>query len=46
LLNKQPLVAMVGARNASLNGRRYAEKLARELGEAGIIVVSGSGGGH
>lgn len=45
LLNKQPLVAMVGARNASLNGRRYAEKLARELGEAGIIVVSGLAAG-
>jgi DNA processing protein len=45
LLNKPPLVAMVGARNASLNGRRYAEKLARELGEAGIIVVSGLAAG-
>lgn len=34
-------IGMVGARNASLNGRRFAEKLARELGDAGQIVVSG-----
>lgn len=34
-------IAMVGARNASLNGRKFAEKLARELGDAGQIVVSG-----
>ncbi len=34
-------VAMVGARNASLNGRRFAEKLARGLGQAGLSVVSG-----
>ncbi len=34
-------IAMVGARNASLNGRKFAEKLARELGEQGQIIVSG-----
>ncbi|MGB4107281.1 MAG: DNA-processing protein DprA [Alphaproteobacteria bacterium] len=34
-------VAVVGARNASLNGRKFAEKLARELGESGQTVVSG-----
>ncbi len=34
-------IAMVGARNASLNGRKFAEKLARELGAAGQVVVSG-----
>ncbi len=34
-------VAVVGARNASLNGRKFAEKLARELGENGQTVVSG-----
>lgn len=45
LLSKQPLVAMVGARNASINGRRFAEKIARELGEAGVIVVSGLAAG-
>jgi DNA processing protein len=32
---------MVGARNASLNGRKLAEKLARELGQSGQVVVSG-----
>src|SRR5437879_7542677 len=36
-----PIVAVVGARNASANGRRLARDLAAELGEAGIIVVSG-----
>jgi DNA processing protein len=37
----RPSVAIVGARNASLNGRRIAAKLAKELGEAGLVVVSG-----
>ncbi len=40
LLNKS-CVGIVGARNASLNGRKFAEKLARDLGEAGQIIVSG-----
>lgn len=34
-------VAIVGARNASFNGLRFAEDLARDLGEAGLVVVSG-----
>ena len=34
-------VAMVGARNASANGRRLATRLATDLGEAGLTVVSG-----
>ncbi|MBX6320571.1 MAG: DNA-protecting protein DprA, partial [Rhodospirillaceae bacterium] len=34
-------VAVVGARNASANGRRFAEDLARQLGAAGLVVVSG-----
>jgi DNA processing protein len=34
-------VAIVGARNASGNGRTMARNLARELAEAGLIVVSG-----
>ncbi len=34
-------VAVVGARNASGNGRRIATRLARELGGAGLTVVSG-----
>jgi DNA processing protein len=37
----KPAVALVGSRNASLAGTRLAAKLARELGEAGFIVVSG-----
>ena len=40
LLN-QPAVAMVGARNASANGRRLARELAEGLGRAGLVVVSG-----
>ncbi len=34
-------VAVVGARNASLNGRRLAEDIARGLGQAGYVVTSG-----
>ena len=36
-----PSVAIVGARNASLNGRNFARALARDLGQAGYVVVSG-----
>jgi DNA processing protein len=35
------VVAVVGARNASANGRRLARDLAAGLGEAGLVVVSG-----
>ncbi|MEM7617889.1 MAG: DNA-processing protein DprA [Pseudomonadota bacterium] len=38
---KPPCLGIVGARNASLNGRRFAQKLAKELGESGQIIVSG-----
>jgi DNA processing protein len=34
-------VALVGARNASANGRLLAETMARQLGEFGWVVVSG-----
>ncbi|HVZ70574.1 MAG TPA: DNA-processing protein DprA [Rhizomicrobium sp.] len=34
-------VAIVGARNASALGRKFAERMARELSEAGLLVVSG-----
>src|SRR5262249_58457358 len=34
-------VALVGARNASANGRLMAETMARELGGLGWVVVSG-----
>lgn len=36
-----PAIGIVGARNASLNGRKFAEKLARDLGNAGQMVTSG-----
>jgi DNA processing protein len=36
-----PTVAIVGARNASAAGMRFAERLARELGGEGFAVVSG-----
>lgn len=36
-----PLVALVGARNASAAACRFARALARALGEAGQVVVSG-----
>ena len=37
----RPMVAMVGARNASSLGLRMARRLAEGLGEAGQVVVSG-----
>jgi len=40
-LARRPCVAVVGARNASALGRRMAQTLARDLGAAGWVVVSG-----
>ena len=40
LLGKRS-VAVVGARNASANGRKLARDLARDLAAAGLVVVSG-----
>ena len=37
----RPMIAIVGARNASSVGTRMARKLAAELGKIGYIVVSG-----
>ena len=34
-------VAIVGARNASANGRRFAREIAAELGREGLLIVSG-----
>jgi len=36
-----PTIGIVGARNASLNGRKFAEKLSHDLGEGGQMVASG-----
>ena len=40
-LLQRPMVAMVGARNASSLGLRMARRLAEGLGQAGQVVVSG-----
>ena len=40
-LLKRPLLAVVGARNASTNGRRVAATLAHDLGAGGFAIVSG-----
>ena len=37
----QPSVAMVGARNASTNGQRFAAALAQSLGAEGFSLTSG-----
>ena len=36
-----PVVAIVGARNASSNGKRIARTIAQDLGAAGVVVASG-----
>jgi DNA processing protein len=36
-----PAVAIVGARNASALGMRFAGQMARDLGDAGLVIVSG-----
>lgn len=41
LLNHNKCVAIVGARNASANGRSFAHKIASDLVEQGYITVSG-----
>lgn len=38
---KKPMIAVVGARNASANGRRFAQSLSRDLGQAGLVIASG-----
>ena len=37
----RPALAVVGARNASANGRMFAHNLASQLADAGLLVVSG-----
>jgi DNA processing protein len=38
---QRPIIAIVGARNASAAGRSFAAKLARDLGDAGFLIASG-----
>jgi len=40
-LLQRPMIAVVGARNASANGRRLARDLAAELGLGRLVVISG-----
>ena len=40
-LARRPVVALVGARNASALGGRMASRLAGELGEMGFVIASG-----
>jgi DNA processing protein len=37
----RPMIAIVGSRNASGAGLKFASQLARDLGEAGFVVISG-----
>lgn len=37
----QPTIAIVGSRNASAAGMKFAQALAHELGQAGFIIISG-----
>jgi DNA processing protein len=46
-----PMIAIVGARNASAAGIKFAERIARDLGDAGFGIASGlargiDGGAH
>ena len=40
-LLRRPMLAIVGARDASVAGRRFASDLAVALGHAGFVIVSG-----
>lgn len=40
LLNR-PSVAVVGARNASIHGKQFGRRIAQNLGENGLVIVSG-----
>jgi len=37
----RPMIAMVGSRNASAAGLKFAERLARDIAEAGFVIASG-----
>ena len=38
---RREMVAVVGARNASALGRKFAQGIAAELGDAGLVIASG-----
>ncbi|BEP32875.1 MAG: hypothetical protein WBIAU2_11020 [Wolbachia endosymbiont of Drosophila biauraria] len=40
LLSRE-IIAIIGGRNSSMNGRNFANKLELDLSEAGFIIVSG-----
>ena len=40
-LPSEPMIAIVGSRRATPYGRRTAHRLARDLSDAGVVVVSG-----
>ena len=40
-LLKKEMAAIVGARNASALARKFTHALARDLGDAGLVIVSG-----
>ena len=37
----RPMIAIVGSRNASAAGQKFAQMLARDLADAGLVVISG-----
>ena len=41
ILLQRPALSIVGARNASAAGQRFARSLAHDLGQAGFVVASG-----
>lgn len=41
LLNSPKIIAIVGARNSSMNGRSFAAKISKELQAAGFVTSSG-----
>lgn len=40
-LLKSPSIGVVGARNASIHGKKFTSKLAKELGKNGYAIISG-----
>src|SRR5207244_2473898 len=40
-LPSEPMIAIVGSRHATPYGRRTAQRLARDLSDAGVVVVGG-----